>query len=73
MDNGLRDADDRYTVGAIDRKIDIRIEALCAASRVVAGGISGGVKPMQYGVEASVEEYTLALAGQFARWLEKGE
>lgn len=50
------------------RKRETRIEALRAASRVVAGGLSG--RPS--GQAMPEAEATLHIAEQFAKWLEDG-
>ena len=52
------------------KRIDLRIEALRAASRVVAGLYAGELHKAAAGGEVTV---TLAVAEQFARWLETGE
>jgi hypothetical protein len=49
----------------------LRIEALRAASRIVAGGMSVGTEPKEG--DATVNEFTISLAEQFAKWLETGE
>ncbi|MEE9611188.1 MAG: hypothetical protein V3W19_08045 [Desulfatiglandales bacterium] len=50
-----------------------RIEALRAASRIVAGFCAAGGKPTRSGAEISNEDYSTDLAEQFAHWLETGE
>ena len=50
-----------------------RIEALRAASRIVAGVAAGGQSPMLHGEAADTKEFSLSLAEQFAKWLETGE
>ena len=47
----------------------IRIEAIRAASRVVAGICAGGAKPGPI----STQDVTVAMAKQFARYIETGE
>ena len=49
-----------------------RIEALRAASRIVAGALAGG-NPPSSDMEQATENTTVRLAEQFAKWLEKGE
>ena len=55
-------------------KQEIRIEALRAASRIVAGTYAGKSWPMDgVGKEKNAAFAALELAEQFARWLEDGK
>ena len=56
-----------------DRDRENRIEALRAASRIVAGIAAGGQLPKLHGEKADTKEFSLSLAEQFAEWLETGE
>ncbi len=48
-----------------------RIEAVRAASRIVAGALTGGYEERKN--SSGVKEYTIALAKHIARYIETGE
>ena len=50
--------------------VQIRIEALRAASRIVAGVMAGGERSMAGGEKGSSGDWTLNLAEDFAKYLE---
>ena len=58
-----------------ERARNNRIEALRAASRIVAGMYAGQTWPQdeETGKEVPAHKSALSLAKQFARWLETGE
>ena len=67
--------DDEYLakMDAEDARVPLHIEALRAASRITAAIYGADRDPTLHGKTIGADEFTISLAEDLARWLEKGE